>query len=113
MQEYFVNRFPSNSNSFEGLVYLGNDLNDLPLMRHAGFAIAPADAHRRVREIAHLVLPERGGDGFVRAFIELLLGIDFFLIHRKLLISIDTELISDNSHSQIIRIFQPMDLSSS
>ena len=76
MREYFVSRFPSNPNSFEGLIYLGNDLNDLPLMRHAGFAVAPADAHRRVREVAHLVLPERGGDGFVRAFIELLLGIN-------------------------------------
>ena len=76
MQEYFANRSSSSPNSFEGLVYLGNDLNDLPLMRRAGFAVAPADAHPKVREIANLVLPECGGEGFVRAFIELLLGIN-------------------------------------
>lgn len=76
MREYFANRFPSNSNSFEGLIYLGNDLNDLPLMRKAGFSVAPADAHHKVKEISHLVLPEQGGDGFVRAFIEILFGIN-------------------------------------
>jgi N-acylneuraminate cytidylyltransferase len=76
MREYFANRFPANPNPFEGLIYLGNDLNDLPLMRHASFAVAPADAHHRVKEIAHFVLPERGGEGFARAFIERLLRIN-------------------------------------
>lgn len=61
---------------FAGLVYLGNDLNDLPLMRRAAYAVAPSDAHAKVREIADLVLPERGGEGFVRAFVERLLGIN-------------------------------------
>ncbi len=76
MREYLATRFPSNPDSFAGLVYLGNDLNDLPLMRHAGYTVAPADAHPKVQEIAHLVLEQRGGEGFVRAFIERLLGID-------------------------------------
>jgi 3-deoxy-D-manno-octulosonate 8-phosphate phosphatase KdsC-like HAD superfamily phosphatase len=44
-------------------------------MRKAGFSAAPADAHLKVLEIADLVLPQRGGEGFVRAFIEQLLGI--------------------------------------
>ena len=76
MREYLAERFPSRSDALTGLVYVGNDLNDLPLMRHAGFTVAPADAHPRVREVAHLVLEERGGEGFVRAFIERLLGIN-------------------------------------
>ncbi len=76
MQKYLVTRFPSNPDSFAGLVYLGNDLNDLPVMRYAGYAVAPADAHPKVQEIAHLVLKQRGGEGCVRAFIERLLGID-------------------------------------
>jgi 3-deoxy-D-manno-octulosonate 8-phosphate phosphatase KdsC-like HAD superfamily phosphatase len=45
-------------------------------MRRAGYAVAPADAHPRVRAAAHLVLEERGGAGCVRAFIERWLGID-------------------------------------
>lgn len=76
MREYLSTRFPLSPNSFAGLVYLGNDLNDLPLMRHAGYAVAPADAHPKVRAIAHLILEQRGGEGFVRTFIERLLGID-------------------------------------
>jgi len=76
MKEYFESRFSKSQNYFDGLVYLGNDLNDLPLMRCAGFAVAPADAHPKVCEIAHLVMEQRGGEGFVRAFIELLLDIN-------------------------------------
>lgn len=75
MTKYLSARFPDKPNSFSGLVYLGNDLNDLPLMRHAGYAVVPADAHPRVKEVAHLVMDQRGGEGFVRAFIERLLGV--------------------------------------
>ncbi len=76
MTEHLGKTFPSNKNPFEGLIYVGNDLNDLPLMIRAGFSVAPADAHPRVRAIASLVLQENGGDGFVRAFLELLLDLD-------------------------------------
>ncbi len=61
--------------SAEGLVYLGNDLNDLSVMQIAGFSVAPNDAHFIILKHADLVLPQKGGDGFVRAFIELLIGL--------------------------------------
>lgn len=76
MSEHFAGRFADPIDPFAGLVYLGNDLNDLPLMRRAGYGVAPADAHPLVCEAADLVLPQRGGDGFVRAFIERLLRIN-------------------------------------
>jgi len=76
MQEYLAQRFPGDRAAFAGLVYVGNDLNDLPLMRHAGYAVAPADAHHLVRSVAHLIIERPGGDGFVRAFIERLLKIN-------------------------------------
>ena len=75
MRARLAARFPATADPFAGLVYLGNDLNDLPLLRRAGYAVAPADAHPLVRAVAHLVLDQRGGEGFVRAFIERLLGI--------------------------------------
>lgn len=77
MMEYLRTRFPSTTDAFAGLVYLGNDINDLPLMRHAGYTVAPADAHTMVQDTAHLVLEQRGGEGFVRGFIERLLGINY------------------------------------
>ena len=61
---------------FAGVIYVGNDLNDLALMRLAGFSVAPSDAHEQVQRIASVVLPKRGGEGFVRAFVEKLLDID-------------------------------------
>jgi len=77
MNNYLKRRNLGRNNPFSGLVYLGNDLNDLPVMRRAGFAVAPADSHPMVCDVAHLVMPQLGGEGFVRAFIELLLGIKY------------------------------------
>ena len=57
-------------------LFLGNDLNDLPLLRCAGWAIAPADAHPLVRTIADVVFVENGGESFVRQFVERMLGLD-------------------------------------
>ncbi len=76
LQHYLEQRFSGSSNPWAGLAYLGNDLNDLPVMSRAGCAIAPADSHPLILSIAHHVLPQRGGEGFVRAFVEKLLGID-------------------------------------
>lgn len=76
MCEHLAARLPETQDVFAGLLYVGNDLNDLPLMRKAGFGVAPADAHPKVLEVADLVLPERGGESFVRALIERLLGIN-------------------------------------
>jgi N-acylneuraminate cytidylyltransferase len=67
---------PGAGGAFAGLVYLGNDLNDLPLIERAGFSVAPADAHARVGKAASVVLPQRGGEGFVRAFVERLLDVE-------------------------------------
>jgi 3-deoxy-D-manno-octulosonate 8-phosphate phosphatase (KDO 8-P phosphatase) len=74
--DYLARRRPSDRAAFAGLVYVGNDLNDLPVMARAGFSAAPADAHERVRRIASAVLEQRGGEGFVRAFVERLLGLE-------------------------------------
>lgn len=76
MEENLASRFPESSSPFDGLIYFGNDLNDLPLMRRAGYAVSPADAHPLVRALAHLVLEQRGGEGCVRTFIEQLLMIE-------------------------------------
>ena len=73
--DYIANYLGENNLSAKGLVYLGNDLNDLAVMRISGFSVAPSDAHALILDQADLVLPQKGGDGFVRAFIELLIGI--------------------------------------
>jgi 3-deoxy-D-manno-octulosonate 8-phosphate phosphatase (KDO 8-P phosphatase) len=75
LKNYLNSRFSNNLDSFGGVVYLGNDLNDIPAMKKVGFSVAPSDAHPLVRNIASVVLPEKGGDGFIRSFVEHLFNI--------------------------------------
>ena len=70
LEENLSLRFPDEKDFFTGLIYLGNDLNDLSVMKKAGFAIAPCDAHPCIKEIANLVIANRGGEGVVRTFVE-------------------------------------------
>jgi len=87
--DYLIDYLKDNKMSSEGLVFVGNDLNDLASMRLSGFSFAPSDAHPLVRNEATFVFPQNGGEGFVRAFIESLLGIDSMtadeLIRSKLI----------------------------
>lgn len=76
IKDYLYDRFGDCVVSTQGLVYLGNDLNDLEVMQNSGFVVAPGDAHPIVQQYSTLVLPQKGGEAFVRAFIEDLLGID-------------------------------------
>ena len=52
---------------------IGDDLTDIPLMRHCGFSAAVADAVDEVRQRATYVTSACGGRGAVRELIELIL----------------------------------------
>lgn len=54
------------------IAYLGNDINDLPAMALAGYSVAVADAHPRVRAAADHVLEAAGGHGAIRELIDFL-----------------------------------------
>jgi len=53
--------------------FVGDDVIDLPPMRIAGFAAAPASAQPAVREAADFVAASPGGRGAVREVVELVL----------------------------------------
>lgn len=50
----------------ENIGFMGDDLNDLPALRLAAAAFAPADAVPEVLAAAHYVSPRPGGHGAVR-----------------------------------------------
>jgi 3-deoxy-D-manno-octulosonate 8-phosphate phosphatase (KDO 8-P phosphatase) len=52
---------------------MGDDWPDLPMMRRAAFACAPANAHGEVLAAAHHVTTRQGGFGAVRELCDLLL----------------------------------------
>jgi|CXWL01.1.fsa_nt_gi 3-deoxy-D-manno-octulosonate 8-phosphate phosphatase (KDO 8-P phosphatase) len=53
--------------------YMGDDVNDLPALAHAGLRLCPADAKPEVRKHCHLVTKAKGGHGAAREAIELVL----------------------------------------
>ena len=57
----------------EAAAFIGDDLPDLPAMRHVGFAIAVPQAVAEVREAAHWVTEAPGGNGAVRELCEKIL----------------------------------------
>lgn len=52
------------------VAYMGDDLQDLPVLRRAAFSAAPADAAPEVREAVHWISHAGGGHGAVRELIE-------------------------------------------
>jgi YrbI family 3-deoxy-D-manno-octulosonate 8-phosphate phosphatase len=60
----------------ENVVYVGNDLNDLPCFEIAGWSIAVADAYPEVIRAADYVLSKRGGHGALRELCDLILESD-------------------------------------
>ncbi|MHC4116117.1 MAG: KdsC family phosphatase [Planctomycetota bacterium] len=54
----------------EKVAYIGDDLPDLPVMRHVGFSVAVANAVDEVKRHADYVTARPGGSGAVREVIE-------------------------------------------
>ena len=55
------------------VAYIGDDLNDIPLMVQSGFGVAVADAALEARLSAHYVTHAAGGFGAVREVCEVIL----------------------------------------
>ena len=58
----------------ENVIYIGNDLNDLPCFEVAGWSVAVADAYPEVIRVADYVLKARGGHGALREVCDLILN---------------------------------------
>ncbi len=56
--------------SLENVAVIGDDKNDLALMKAVGFAACPADAVNEIKSICNLILERKGGEGCVREFID-------------------------------------------
>lgn len=59
--------------SRENMVFVGDDLTDMPVMRYVGFSVAVANAVDEVKKCADYVTTRPGGGGAVREVIEYIL----------------------------------------
>ncbi len=59
----------------EQVLFMGDDIPDLPVMKLAGLAVCPSDAVEEIKAVSHYISPKSGGDAFVRDVIEKVLKI--------------------------------------
>ena len=57
----------------EEIAYMGDDLNDIKIMKKSGFSGTPLDGVNEAKIIADFVSTKNGGEGAVREFIETIL----------------------------------------
>jgi len=56
--------------TFENTAYMGDDLNDIGVMKKVGLTACPKDSVQEVLEISNFVSSKNGGDGAVRELLE-------------------------------------------
>ena len=73
LKNYLKINFSNHMNPEKGIIYLGNDLNDYRIMKFVGYTFAPVDAHPIIKKNSKFVIEKKGGEGFVRKFVEILI----------------------------------------
>ena len=56
--------------NIEKVLYIGNDINDLEVMKSVGYPVAPKDANSEIKSVAKIIINVKGGDGVVRGLYE-------------------------------------------
>ena len=56
--------------SLDEVAYVGNDINDLEVMKLVGITFCPADAHVSIKEISQYILESKGGEGVSREILD-------------------------------------------
>ena len=68
-----INYCDQNEYELQKVVYVGNDLNDMEVMKIVGFPVAPANAHPDIKSMAKLVTKAKGGEGVIREISEVII----------------------------------------
>lgn len=58
----------------QDVAYIGDDINDIALLRLVGTSASPSDAPPYIRTLTNLKLSKKGGDGVFREFVEKIIG---------------------------------------
>ena len=61
------------------VVFIGDDINDLPVFKLAGLAVCPSDTYTYIKDRTDLVTDAKGGEGVLREVADLVLEAKGFL----------------------------------
>lgn len=56
--------------SLDRVVYVGNDFNDLEIMKLVAYPISPRDGAKEIKKIAKFVTKAKGGEGVIRELLD-------------------------------------------
>lgn len=59
--------------SLDNVLYIGDDLNDLELLKAVGYSCCPANAQSEVKVVVDYIATRKGGEGVIREVADLLL----------------------------------------
>ena len=63
--------------SENNIVYIGDDVNDLEILKRVGFSITPKDGNLEVKKIVDCICKSRGGEGVLREICDLVISVKF------------------------------------
>lgn len=63
--------------NLQNVAYLGDDINDLQVLKNVGFPACPKDAQKEVKKVCKYISNKNGGEGVVRDFLE-----SYLVIHE-------------------------------
>jgi N-acylneuraminate cytidylyltransferase len=63
--------------TWEEVAFIGDDINDIPVLQRVGFAVAPANGTSINKKTAHYITKTDGGNGCVREVCDLLLALHY------------------------------------
>jgi len=52
------------------ILFMGDDIPDFVVMKHAGVPVCPSDADSEIKQVAHYISDRKGREGCVRDVIE-------------------------------------------
>ena len=61
----------------ENIAYIGDDVNDLEIMKKIGFSVVPKDGNLEVKKIANHICKSNGGEGVLREICDLIISTKF------------------------------------
>ena len=51
-------------------MYVGNDMNDLEVMKAVSYSLAPVDANDKIKKIAQIIVQKKGGEGVIKEILD-------------------------------------------
>lgn len=59
--------------SLSEVAYIGDDINDIEILKNVGFSACPSSAPDYIKELVTIICSKKGGEGVFREFVETIL----------------------------------------